>query len=107
LTGLLDVQPVRQGGDAVGAHLAVDLEGAGDGQRAGGLRAGLLGTLLGRLALIGVLGLRCLALLAAVGLVLFRTLLGLALIIGALLRLLLVLFLLLGLLLLGILLLLG
>src|SRR5690625_5627681 len=62
LTGLLDVQPVLQGGDGVGAHLAVDLEGAGDGQPAGGLRAGLLGTLLGRLALIGVLGLRCLAL---------------------------------------------
>src|SRR5690625_3943304 len=105
LTGLLDVQPVLQGGDGVGAHLAVDLEGAGDGQPAGGLRAGLLGTLLGRLALIGVLGLRCLALLAAVGLVLFRTLLGLALIIGALRLLLLGLFLLLGLLLLGLLLL--
>lgn len=110
LTALLDAQPVLQRGDGVGADRAVDLEGAGDGQVTGGLRAGLRCGLLGCLALTGAFGLRSLALLAAVSLLLLSTLLRLTLIVGALglllLGLLLLLLLLVSLLLLGLLLLL-
>src|SRR5699024_10996368 len=71
LAGLLDAQPVLEGGDGLRAHLPVDVEGAGDLEIRGRLRAGRrrgllggLGVLLGgglgllrlRLLLLGLLG---------------------------------------------------